>query len=61
MEAEDRQSYFRRRAREARALAEDATDDRVRTIHLEMAVRYELRAAEPSAAGVDDGVDDDRD
>lgn len=41
---EDRREYFIRRAGEARGLAEQAADERVRTIHLEMAIRYELMA-----------------
>ena len=59
MEAEDRQSYFLRRAREARAFAEEATDDRVRTVHLEMAIRHELRAEDTWTA--DDTLSDDED
>lgn len=54
MAAEDRRSYFLRRAQEARTLAEQASDDRVRTIHLEMAIRYELRAEGDVTSGVDD-------
>lgn len=45
MEPEDRQSYHRRRALEARALSEQAQDERVRTVHRELAIRYELLAA----------------
>lgn len=44
MEREDRPSYLRRRAQEARALSEQAEDDRVRMVHLEMAIRYEVLA-----------------
>ena len=41
---EDRQSYFWRRAREARDLAAEATDERARLVHTEMAVRYQQQA-----------------
>lgn len=60
MEAEDRQSYFLTRAQEARFLAEEATDDRVRTLHLEMTIRYELSAEESGITGpADDDFSDD--
>lgn len=45
MDPEDRQSYLRRRALEVRALSEQASDLRVRAVHLELAIRYELLAA----------------
>jgi len=62
VEAEDRQSYFLTRAQEARFLAEEATDDRVRTLHLEMAIRYELRAEGSGITGpADDEFSDDKD
>ena len=49
-------------AQEARFLAEEATDDRVRTLHLEMAIRYELRAEGSGITGpADDEFSDDKD
>ncbi len=57
--AEDRHSYLVRRAGEARVLAEQATDERVRNIHLELAVRYEVQAkAARPAADITDPDDD---
>lgn len=51
--AEDRKSYLIRRAGEARVLAEQAVDDRVRTVHLEMAIRYELMTESATDAAAD--------
>lgn len=56
---EDRRAYFIRRAGEARGLAEQAVDDRVRTIHLEMAVRYEVMAEPGSRSNSEDSARDD--
>ncbi|QYE33743.1 hypothetical protein KZX46_12895 [Polymorphobacter sp. PAMC 29334] len=59
--AEDRRAYFTRRAGEARTLAGQAPDDRVRAIHLEMAIRYELQAKSlPDDPTVIVGPSDDR-
>ncbi|MGI4880817.1 MAG: hypothetical protein ACRYG4_25410 [Janthinobacterium lividum] len=56
---EDRRGYFIRRAGEARGLAEQAADDRVRTIHLEMAIRYELMAEAGSRSNSEVSARDD--
>ncbi len=59
MSDEDRQTYFWRRAREARDRAANATDERVRLVHTEMAVRYEQRArGEAVAPGGQSGPDE---
>jgi hypothetical protein len=36
--------YYRRRAAEERAAASAASNDRVRAVHLDLAVRYDARA-----------------
>ncbi len=56
MSDDDRQNYFWRRAREARELATHATDERVRLVHTELAVRYEQQArGEGSVPGAQSG------
>jgi hypothetical protein len=55
---EDRRAYFIRRAGEARGLAAQAADEHVRTIHLEMAIRYELMAKSGGRSGNDDDESD---
>lgn len=44
----DRQSYWKRRAKQERLLAASSANQRVHGIHLEMAIRYELLAQETS-------------
>ncbi len=50
---EDRQTYFWRRAREAHDRAAHATDERVRLVHTELAIRYEQQARREAIASGD--------